>query len=202
MPKRKLKIKPFTPEPSDLTEIAALTDLLFELLGNDTKCARALSISRKAWHRLSTKQDDWPYWSLILHNVISTVLAETNARHGSWTAGEKFYQKAKLAKLTSRHKIRQQVFFLTEEFIGAQQFLRTELSHGGLQPKTVIKAAETAGYSARSIYKAAETMGIRRITRGFGAKKTTRWYLPTNESMQELPEYDELSDFAERYQGS
>lgn len=61
---------------------------------------------------------------------------------------------------------------------GAKKFLEELLKDGAVELKKIERAAETRSVDIRTIYRAADAMGVKRVVKGFGKDKKSMWSLP------------------------
>lgn len=60
----------------------------------------------------------------------------------------------------------------------AKKFLEELLKNGGVELKKIEQTAEAHSINIRTVYRAADTLGVKRTSKGFGREKTSVWTLP------------------------
>lgn len=162
----------------NVEEFNALTDLLYELLkGNQAACARALGISRPTWKRWEKEPPQWPWWNLVLRNVITELLAHLNGR-GGITNHHRNRIRDSLSKISKSETLIEEAERLSYEYTGAEAHLRRLLSRKGMWWSDIKLAANSGGYTKRTLRVAAAKLRVIKTQEGYGSDKDSYWRLP------------------------
>jgi hypothetical protein len=175
--RRQTKVKIVTPR-LDVEEFNALTDLLFELLKeNSAACARALGISRITWKRWEKSPPDWPYWNIVLRHVIKAHLVPLAARRGL-TVKHRQRIIDSLARVSDGEKFGEEMGNEAYNVAGAQAHLRNLLARKGRYWHDIRAAANCGGYTGKQLRTAAKLLGVVKTQEGYGEDKRSYWRLP------------------------
>lgn len=200
MPKRKgrpaLKSFIHDPQPLDLDEFSALTDLLFVAMNeNHAACARVVGVSRLTWRKWETKPPTWPYWNFILREILKLTMANMHAQRKGHMDTHKKYIEENLAKIPHGNELFRQVNEHTLQISGAQDHLLKLLSQGGMYVHEIRRPANSGGYSDTALRTAARKLGIKKHAVGFGTDKRVKWKLPKQHNVSEDMEiYDQSEE--------
>lgn len=173
-------IKADIPTPKlDTKEFEALTDLLYEALkGNQSQCARMLGINIRTWKRWEKEPPTWPWWNLVLRNVIREILAHLRQRSGGITRKHLNRIRDSLSMIPEGETLAEQAEMLAYDYTGAQAHLRRLLSRKGMYWDEIRLAANTGGYTQKTLRVAAKQLKIIKTQEGFGENKRSYWRLP------------------------
>lgn len=176
---RRTQIRANVPTPTlNKEEFEALTDLLYEAVkGNRALISRLLGIDKRTWDKWLETPPLWPWWNLILRHVIVEVLAHLRNKKGI-TAKHRNRVLEALSRIPKSDELIDVAELAAYEYIGAEAHLRRLLTPRGKWWSDIRLAANSNGYTQKTLRIAAKKLGVIKTQEGFGKDKDSYWRLP------------------------
>jgi hypothetical protein len=175
--RRQIKLPKFRPK-LDVDEFNKLTDLVFEMMKEKhAACAKLLGISTVTWRKWERNPPRWPYWNLVLRHVIREYLGAMEARRGL-TRAHRLRIRDRLAQIERAEELDEEITALAQNLSGAERHLRLTLGGKGMFWDELRLAANSGGYSPKTLRKAARALDVIKTQEGYGKHKRSYWRLP------------------------
>lgn len=157
-----------------------LRTILHGLLGlSDTKCAKAMGVSRatwKAWYK-TPPRNPW-----MVHSLYYCCFIHLHQYHGKYGSKKwKRHQRA-VKQMSGMEKYFHEKIPRVEQirgYSGCEKHLAKLLCHKGMYWEDIRKPANAGGYSPRMLQIAAHRIGVVMTSKGFGEDKESWWEWPT-----------------------
>jgi hypothetical protein len=165
----------------DHDEFNALTDVLFELVKeNHSQCARLLGISRPTWKKWETQPPTWPWWNLVLREIIKHYITGLHARRG-FTAKHRRTIMDLMQRIPQGDEFVNEIDQLAYNVDGCANHLRATLGGKGMFFDELRTPALCGGYSPSTLRRAAKMIGVVKTQEGYRDKKRSYWRLSTED---------------------
>jgi hypothetical protein len=153
-----------------------LRSSLHGLLGkSDTKCAKAMGVSRTTWIAWRTKPPRNPwlifslYWCCYIH------LHQSHGRYKSQKWQKHYEIVHRLAGLHSFFTEHVPAMETIDAYSGCEKHLARLLCRKGMYWEDIRSPAHAGGYSARQLRIAARRLGVTMTQKGFGEDNESWW---------------------------
>lgn len=180
---RQVSIKHMT-NPLNIREFAILYEILLTAFkGNKSGAARALGISRTTFVKWDTDPPEWPYWNMVMRQVILDVCSSMKVHSHTKSAIRLHRQEIfrQLAKLPKSDPLSYELLDLQYDMSAASTHMRNLLIRKGMYQDKIMLPANNGGFSRKMIERAAQRLGIIKTIEGYGENKRSFWRLPNED---------------------
>lgn len=159
----------------DLERFQELRSILIGFTGSVSAAARAMDISRKTFERWEdTPPKQW-YWNTVITEYLMSQLPELTARASSKKQKKLIRLKVRLRKVINDQSFLDDLEYNEAEYRRAQIHVCRILVENDytIYWDSLITPAYSGGYTPPVLRRAAQSMGMKFTTEGFGSDKRT-----------------------------
>lgn len=152
---------------------------LHGLIGkSDTKCAKAMGVSRQTWRSWEHTPPRNPWMVFCLYWCCYTHLHGYTGRYNSKRWKQRSQAAKELRGLRPFFEDHVPAIESIQAYSGCEKHLARLLCRRGMYFHDICTPANAGGYSPRMLQIAAEKIGVKKTTKGFGPEKETWWEWP------------------------